>query len=266
VIIGILAAALIPRLQSVQARARDTKRKADLHQVATALEIYKEDNGSFIEFAHHDNCNLIQFVINPGQYSTIFWPSSDDPAGKRFAYSVLSKYMTSVPSDSDTSARISDGCDPIHWYYMSILNRVSQGQDCYGWGRNWWRTNSEAWNCPANSFILNARMESAGSSNRVTNLYNLSNYDDCGSGRCPTTWSNGRIWAVGSFQDNKQASSSLYQSFMCTKVTDSWDTTNDGNGICRVDPNNTSKWWWEGSRNNGWDWWAWSEYRYIYTN
>ncbi|MEI7477618.1 MAG: prepilin-type N-terminal cleavage/methylation domain-containing protein [bacterium] len=47
VIIGILAAALIPRLQSVQARARDTKRKADLHQIATALEIYKEDNGNY---------------------------------------------------------------------------------------------------------------------------------------------------------------------------------------------------------------------------
>ncbi|MEI7477052.1 MAG: prepilin-type N-terminal cleavage/methylation domain-containing protein [bacterium] len=45
VIIGILAAALIPRLQPVQARARDTKRKADLHQIGTALEIYKEDNG-----------------------------------------------------------------------------------------------------------------------------------------------------------------------------------------------------------------------------
>ncbi|MEI7477589.1 MAG: prepilin-type N-terminal cleavage/methylation domain-containing protein [bacterium] len=44
VIIGILAAALIPRLQSVQARARDTKRKADLHQIGTALAIYKEDN------------------------------------------------------------------------------------------------------------------------------------------------------------------------------------------------------------------------------
>ncbi|MEI7478370.1 MAG: prepilin-type N-terminal cleavage/methylation domain-containing protein [bacterium] len=44
VIIGILAAALIPRLQSVQARARDTKRKADLRQIGTALAIYKEDN------------------------------------------------------------------------------------------------------------------------------------------------------------------------------------------------------------------------------
>ncbi|MEI7477147.1 MAG: prepilin-type N-terminal cleavage/methylation domain-containing protein [bacterium] len=33
VIIGILAAALIPRLQSVQARARDIKRIADIHQI-----------------------------------------------------------------------------------------------------------------------------------------------------------------------------------------------------------------------------------------
>ena len=44
VIIGILAAALVPRLQAVQGRARDTKRKADLKQIATALEIYLLDN------------------------------------------------------------------------------------------------------------------------------------------------------------------------------------------------------------------------------
>ena len=47
VIIGILAAALVPRLQAVQNRARDTKRKADLSQVFTALMIYYEDNSSF---------------------------------------------------------------------------------------------------------------------------------------------------------------------------------------------------------------------------
>ncbi len=47
VIIGILAAALIPRLQSVQGRARDTKRKADLQQIGSALAIYKSDNSSY---------------------------------------------------------------------------------------------------------------------------------------------------------------------------------------------------------------------------
>lgn len=43
VIIGILAAALVPRLQAVQARARDTKRKADFKQIHSALEIYMID-------------------------------------------------------------------------------------------------------------------------------------------------------------------------------------------------------------------------------
>ena len=44
VIIGILSAALIPRLQSVQARTRDTQRKIDLLTIFNANEIYKQDN------------------------------------------------------------------------------------------------------------------------------------------------------------------------------------------------------------------------------
>ena len=49
VIIGILAAALIPRLQSVQGRARDSKRKVDLRTIANANEIRKSDNGRYIQ-------------------------------------------------------------------------------------------------------------------------------------------------------------------------------------------------------------------------
>ena len=45
VIIGILAAALVPRLQSVQSRARDSKRKVDLRTIYNANEIYKLENG-----------------------------------------------------------------------------------------------------------------------------------------------------------------------------------------------------------------------------
>ena len=47
VIIGILAAALIPRLQSVQGRARDTQRKTDLKQIYSANEIFLLDNSSY---------------------------------------------------------------------------------------------------------------------------------------------------------------------------------------------------------------------------
>ena len=47
VIIGILAAALIPRLTGIQGRARDTARKADLQQIGTALATYKLDVASY---------------------------------------------------------------------------------------------------------------------------------------------------------------------------------------------------------------------------
>lgn len=47
VIIGILAAALIPRLMSARGRANDTARKADLQQAATALISYQIDKGQF---------------------------------------------------------------------------------------------------------------------------------------------------------------------------------------------------------------------------
>lgn len=47
VIIGILATALVPRLQDVQARARDTKRKTDIRNIYNANEIYFMDNGNY---------------------------------------------------------------------------------------------------------------------------------------------------------------------------------------------------------------------------
>jgi prepilin-type N-terminal cleavage/methylation domain-containing protein len=74
VIIGILAAALIPRLQSVQERARDTKRKADLQQIGSSFAIYKNDNGS---------------------YSGINLTGADAPA-----------YLSSVPTDPSNPSAI----------------------------------------------------------------------------------------------------------------------------------------------------------------
>lgn len=47
VIIGILAAALIPRLSSARGRANDVARKADLAQTAAALVSYQIDKGGF---------------------------------------------------------------------------------------------------------------------------------------------------------------------------------------------------------------------------
>ena len=47
VIIGILAAALVPRLQAIQGRARDTDRKIDISSIYNALQIVFTDVGKF---------------------------------------------------------------------------------------------------------------------------------------------------------------------------------------------------------------------------
>ena len=73
VIIGILAAALIPRLQTVQARARDTKRKADVTQIGSSLAVYGSDNGSFVALSglsNSSNSGLRTFLVANANYLT----------------------------------------------------------------------------------------------------------------------------------------------------------------------------------------------------
>lgn len=73
-IIGILAVALIPRLTGGPGRARDAQRKADLQQLATALEFYADDNAGAYPSTPSGNC-------------------SDSLSGD------LSAYLTTYPSD-----------------------------------------------------------------------------------------------------------------------------------------------------------------------
>lgn len=47
VIIGILAAAILPRLQGAQAATRDTARKTSLTQIAQGLELYNTSKGGY---------------------------------------------------------------------------------------------------------------------------------------------------------------------------------------------------------------------------
>ena len=47
VIIGILAAAILPRLQGAQAATRDTSRRTALNQIAQGLELYNTSNGAY---------------------------------------------------------------------------------------------------------------------------------------------------------------------------------------------------------------------------
>ena len=110
VIIGILAAALIPRLQSVQGRARDTKRKADLTQIGSALAVYKSDNGNFVAFSGSAVASV------EGTVKT-----------------ALTNYLTSMPTDADASAvaTITTGTAPTAGQYafstLTLNGAANQG-------------------------------------------------------------------------------------------------------------------------------------------
>ena len=97
VIIGILAAALIPRLTGIQGRARDTARKADLQQIGTSLATYKLDTNSY-------------------PMSTSWNTGDTNGIGGNTATAILSgvvPYMTSFPKESNSAfmkyAYISNG-------------------------------------------------------------------------------------------------------------------------------------------------------------
>ena len=95
-IIGILAAALIPRFNWVQARARDTARTTDLRNVSIAIQTYKVDNWTY------PTANYLAAVPQKGVFSDLMAPSV-------FAQTVgsslntldwpLSSYLSSIPRD-----------------------------------------------------------------------------------------------------------------------------------------------------------------------
>jgi len=233
VIIGILAAALIPRLQSVQARARDTKRKADLHQIATALEIYKQDNWSYVNigsnhgtppYAYSNACSI--------DNTSTMGNACDDKGTLR---NELSRYMTSIPKDSDQTKRYTPGNEITSYAFVSLPRKWS----------------------PFKAALLGARTETAGSSsNWVTNM-NVSWYwawvQSLNSG-LPNDWfplrsdashspvnttdgTDQRDWSLygntSDMTDISMVDASLYEKNMCTTVVLTWGlTTNDGNGNC----------------------------------
>jgi len=210
VIIGILAAALIPRLQSVQARARDTKRKADLHQIATALEIYKEDNWNY------KGIQMWWGMSVPLWTTRDLANQVDDPQWFVAATNTLNHYMTSVPLEPQQTFRYPWNTDHFVGYLLHTINIHTAsyvgGRDTFDW------------------FLLAARTESDGSSsNWVTNT---SYYNDA-----PTTivtwYTNGtRWWCLANGWDYVD----VYNENICTKVTYDSGTTNIA-GTCTADKN-----------------------------
>jgi prepilin-type N-terminal cleavage/methylation domain-containing protein len=85
-IIGILAVALVPRISQGPARARDVARKADLQNIASALELYFADNSSY-----PDNTST---TWDADIASYLGGTTPTDPSGTAYDYVVGSAFTT----------------------------------------------------------------------------------------------------------------------------------------------------------------------------
>ena len=108
VIIGILMAALIPRLTGARGRANDVARRADLAQIASALVSYQIDKGTFPSEKGSVNC---------------------------ISWYLISAWMSWIPKDPNTSRAIAWFSNPTagctiagNYYYFPVQkNWIANG-------------------------------------------------------------------------------------------------------------------------------------------
>lgn len=91
VIIGILAAALVPRLISVQGRARDTRRRTDTLLIYNSLLSYQLNNGYVLDPA--------QYWENDSSFTGTFGNGDLSNTGGYMSFLVSGGVLTSVPVD-----------------------------------------------------------------------------------------------------------------------------------------------------------------------
>ena len=127
VIIGILIAALLPRMQAAQWRARDVARKTALSQIQSAIVTHQWDHWSW-----------------PKQSEALSWMWVNDIKDE-----LTNAWMTDVPKDPLNEATVSGlwSFTSTSWNYAYMVTQ-----------RNW---SDKAW------FVLMAKTEVAWGSNRV---------------------------------------------------------------------------------------------------
>ncbi len=148
VIIGILSAALLPRLQGAQSSARDAARRSDLNQLGSAI---------------------LSYYNNRWDYP---WASWDSHTGMIAAKVIQDELMSvvelsSLPTDPNRSNYISfarEGSEAqATWSYFKENNTIEDGQ--YGYARMKKNTIKNGW------YLLMARTETEWWSNFLSTIW-----------------------------------------------------------------------------------------------
>jgi len=122
-IIGLLASIMAINLSTFLSRARDTTRKANLAQLAKALEIYYDDNGSYPDTLPWNTAGHCAWWAEEPVYSC--GRSLSGPLG--YIPNLAPKYVAQLPHDSLTGqdrTSFNPSCDRYSTYYFYISNKV----------------------------------------------------------------------------------------------------------------------------------------------
>ena len=126
VIIGILIAALMPRMQSAQGRARDVARKNALSQIQTAIVTSQQDKWRWpwTTWTNH----------NATWWMAVSWITTE----------LTTAWMTSVPTDPILTNVVSWLWDsPVTWSFLYIVTKRNGTKD--GWFALMAKTEVEWW-------------------------------------------------------------------------------------------------------------------------
>ena len=172
VIIGILIAALMPRMQSAQWRARDVARKNDLAQIATAMVTSQQDKWEWPGMAEDDDLDPTA-AISVGE--------------EKIKELLLAAGLSSVPQDPLSSATVSwlwdQTSEPWQYLYMVTTRNGTA---------NWWfilmaKTEIEWWSnyaiCEGGNIAAGTDLKDIHPCNKLTQVEdwdcNVEDPDNC---------------------------------------------------------------------------------------
>lgn len=156
-IIGILAVALIPRLTGGPGRARDAQRKADLQQIATALEFYANDNAGSYPSATTNNC------VSGLSLSSYLTNVPADPSGDGWSTTYCSTGYAYIPLNTDS--------DPSIEGYLLVADLETESDRSTGvWMTSFTVTTTSSASTNLNSSSLTTDCFTAGSCSSTTDV------------------------------------------------------------------------------------------------
>lgn len=112
-IIGVLSSVVLSSLNTARAKSNDAKRLSDLHQVAVALELFRDAYGYYPPYVGSDTRENSCFSGGGASDAVGQW-------GSALSVLVSNKYLSALPNDPKNNGVIGGGSPPDYCYAYHI--------------------------------------------------------------------------------------------------------------------------------------------------